>query len=87
MDDLLNIDNDYFDGLSSQIYLSDLQLSKANSSETEAPFSDLQNFVYFRWVFSCKIYYKRDYFDFEIVNFPYLDGDVPRRPSMFIYCN
>ena len=41
LDDLLNIDNDYFDGLISQIYPSALQLNKANSSETEAPFSDL----------------------------------------------
>ena len=30
---------------------------------------------------SCKIYDKRDDFDFDIVNFPFLDGDVPRRPS------
>ena len=28
-----------------------------------------------------KIYDKRDYFDFDIVNFPFLDGDVPRRSS------
>ena len=30
---------------------------------------------------SCKIYDKRDDFDFEIVNFPFLDGDVPRAAS------
>ena len=30
---------------------------------------------------SSKIYDKRDAFDFDIVNFPFLDGDVPRRPS------
>ena len=30
---------------------------------------------------SSKIYDKRDDFDFDIVNFPFLDGDVPRRPS------
>ena len=30
---------------------------------------------------SCKIYDKRDDFDFEMVNFPFLDGDVPRRAS------
>ena len=35
LDDLLNIDNKYFDGLISQIYPSELQLNKANSSETE----------------------------------------------------
>ena len=35
-------------------------------------------------VFS-KIYDKRDDFDFEIVNFPFLDGDVPRSPSYGVY--
>ena len=32
-------------------------------------------------VVSAKICYKRDDFDFEIVNFPFLDGDVPRSAS------
>ena len=35
LDDLLNIDNKYLDGLISQIYPSELQLDKANSSETK----------------------------------------------------
>ena len=30
---------------------------------------------------STKIYDKRDDFDFDMVNFPFLDGDVPRRTS------
>ena len=30
---------------------------------------------------SSKIYDKRDDFDFDIVNFPFLDGDVPRSTS------
>ena len=34
---------------------------------------------------SCKIYDKRDGFDFVIVNFPDLDGDVPRRASYCVY--
>ena len=34
---------------------------------------------------STKIYVKRDDFDFDIVNFPFLDGDVPRRTSYGIY--
>ena len=32
-------------------------------------------------IVSTKIYDKRDDFDFDIVNFPFLDGDVSRRPS------
>ena len=36
-------------------------------------------------IFSTKIYDKRDDFDFEIVNFPFLDGDVPRSTSYGVY--
>ena len=32
-----------------------------------------------------KLYEKRDYFDFEIVIFPFLDGDVPRSTSYGVY--
>ena len=35
--------------------------------------------------FQLKIYDKRAYFDFNIVNFPHLDGDVPRAPSYGVY--
>ena len=38
LDDLLNIDNPYFEGMVNQIYPSELQLNKANTSDTEAPF-------------------------------------------------
>ena len=41
LDDLLNFDNTYFDGMINQIYPSELQLYKTNSSDTEAPFLDL----------------------------------------------
>ena len=36
-------------------------------------------------IVSTKIYDKRDDFDFEIVNFPFLDGDVPRFTSYGVY--
>ena len=41
LDDLLNIDNPYFEQMVGQIYPTDIQLNKANSSDTEAPFLDL----------------------------------------------
>ena len=37
LDNLLNIDNPYFEGMVNQIYPSELQLNKANTSDTEAP--------------------------------------------------
>ena len=38
LDDLLNIDNIYFEHMVDRIYPAELQLNNANSSDTEAPF-------------------------------------------------
>ena len=84
LDDLLNIDNLYFKQMEGQIYPTELQLNKANSSDTEAPFLDL-NLSITNGIVSSKIYDKRDIFNFEIVNFPFLDGDVPRSPSYGVH--
>ena len=84
LDDLLNIDNPYFEGMVNRIYPPELQLNKANTSDTEAPFLDLHLSISNGFV-SSKIYDKRDDFDFDIVNFPFLDGDVPRSTSYGVY--
>ena len=54
----------------SQIYHSELQLNKDNTSDTEAAFLVL-HFSISNDIVSTKIYDKRDDFDFEIVNFPF----------------
>ena len=66
------------------IYPTELPLNKANSSDTEAPFLDL-NLSITNGIVSSTIYDKQDDFNFEIVNFPFLDGDVPRSPSYGVY--
>ena len=81
---LWNTDNPYFEGIVNRIYPPELQLNKANTSDTEAPFLDLHLSISKGFV-SSKIYYKRDDFDFDIVNFPFLDGDVPRSTSYGVY--
>ena len=70
LDDLLNIDNPYFEGIVNQIYPAELQLNQANTSDTEATFSDLHLSISNGFVTS-KIYDKSDDFDFDIVNFPF----------------
>ena len=65
-----------------QIYHTELQLNKANSSDTEYPFLDLS---ITNGIVSSKIHDKWNDFKFKIVNFPYLDGDVPRSPSYGVY--
>ena len=105
----------------SQIYPSELQLNKANTSDTEAAFLDLHLSIsndivlpkivseYIRKYHNHKpqttlrhreeeplnhheipgrrirIYDKREDFDFEIVNFPFLYSDVPRSTSYGVY--
>ena len=67
-----------------RIYPSELQLNKPNVSDTETSFlvshlSISNGFV------KTKIFDKRDNFDFDIVNFPFLDGTVPRSTSYSLY--
>ena len=84
LENLFNIYKTYFDGMVKQIRLSELQLNKANSSDTEAPFLDFHLTISDDFV-SSKMYDKRDEFDFDIVNVPFLDGDIPRATSYGVY--
>ena len=63
-----------------KIYPTELQLNKAISSDAESSFLDL-NLSIKNGIVSSKIEDKRDDFIFKIVNFRFLDGDVPRSPS------
>ena len=65
-----------------RIYPIELQLNEASSSDTEASFLDL-NLCISKGTVSTKIYDKRGDFDFDIVSFPFLDGDVT--PAYFIW--
>ena len=84
LDDLLNIDNNFFDSMVNRIYPSELQLNKAYVSDTEASCLDLHISISDGFV-KTEIYDKRDDSDIGIVNFPFLDGDVPRSTSYGFY--
>ena len=45
LDDLLNIDNTFYDSMVNHIYPSELQLNTANVSDTEASFLDLHSSI------------------------------------------
>ena len=65
LDDLLNIDNVYFEQMVDRIFPAELKLNKANSSDSEAPCLDL-NLSIANGTVSTTIYDKRDDFDFDI---------------------
>ena len=60
LEDLLNIDNPYFEGMVNQIYPPELQLNKANITDTEAPFLDLHLSVANGFVSSKKVLVGKD---------------------------
>ena len=60
-----------------QIYPPELQLNKANTSDTEAPFLNFHLSIS-NGLVSSKIYDKHD-------KFPFLDGDVLCQPSYGVY--
>ena len=82
--DIFTIDNPKFEKHISDIYPAELQLNKANTSEKETSFLDL-NIKVIGSDIHTSVYDKRGGFGFPIVNFPWLSGDVPRLPSYGIY--
>ena len=65
----------------SHIYPTELQMNKANLSDTEAPFGDLGLSIT-NGIVSIKLYDKRDNFVFEIFNFPFLEMFL----APFLWC-
>ena len=84
LDDLLNMDNPYFKQMVSQIYPTNIQFTKANSSDTQAPFLDLDLYIT-DGIVSTKIYDKRDAINFEIVNFFYFLMEILLAPLPMVY--
>ena len=82
--DIFTIDNPIFAEHIPDIYPRELQLNKANTSDKETSFLDLNIKIIGNNIHT-SVYDKRDNFEFPIVNFPWLSGDVPRLPSYGIY--
>ena len=80
LDDIVTIDKPEFKKHIPDKYLTDIQLNKANTSDKETDFLDLNIKVIVSDV-RTSVYDKHDDFRFPIVNFPWLSGDVPRLPS------
>ena len=82
LDDLLNIDNNYFDSMVNRIYPSEPYLNKANVSDTKASFFFIYVYLY-RMVLSILKFMINEMI--LILNFPFLDGAVPRSTSYGVY--
>jgi hypothetical protein len=79
IDDMIVLNaHDAFDQVKDDIYPPELVLNKENSKPDTAHFLDMDITIQ-NGRFVIKLYDKRDDFPFQIVNFPFLDGNVPQR--------
>ena len=84
-DDCVSInDNDIFKNHYSNIYPPEMVLKCTNVSKATCTFLDTRISI-FRGKFKYKSYDKRNDFDFGIVNYPHLDGNVPISTSYGVY--
>ncbi len=83
IDDLISINNKHFNTHISDIFPPELELKETTESTTTVSYLDLlvdiDGFVRF------KLFDKRNYFNFQIVNFPHLDSNIPVKPAYGVY--
>ena len=84
IDDLLTLNNTMFEGEISNIYSPELTLKKTTESDAEVSCLDISIGIC-DGKYTTKVYDKRDNFNFDIVNFPYMCSNVPAKPTYGVY--
>ena len=84
IDDLLTLNNTLFHSAIEDIYPVQLKLKKTSESSTTLSYLDIQITIV-NGKYSTAVYDKRNYFNFKIVNFPFLCSNIPSRPAYGVY--
>ena len=82
---MFSADNDKFGDYVPKIYPKELVLKKTNDDPKEAEYLDLLININDSEKITTKLYDKRDAFGFDIVNFPYMDSNIPAGPAYGVY--
>ena len=86
IDDLLCVSNDNFNKHINEIYPSELILKNTTTTPLETSYLDTTlNIGEGNGTVRISVYDKREDFNFKIVNFPYLDSNIPRNPAYGVY--
>ena len=83
--DMIVFSGKKFSGYLSEMYPSQLTVEKANKSDHLASYLDLTFMIDSGGKNSTNFYDKRDDFDFYIISFPFLSGNIPSGPSYGAY--
>ena len=86
IDDLIVFNNKKFLDYLKEIYPSQLTVEKANKSNHLTDYHDLAFIIDSGGKLSVRLYDKRDDFDFQIVNFPFLSSNIhPDLPLVYTF--
>ena len=86
IDDLLCVNNDNFNKHINEIYPSELILKNTTTTPSETSYLDTTlNIGEGNGTVRISVYDKREDFNFKIVNFPFLDINIPRNPAYDVY--
>ena len=77
IDDVLSLSNSDFDKYIHTIYPPELEIKNTTDSNKSSSYLDLLLSIDANKKLHTKLYDKRDDFDFHIVNFPFLDSNIP----------
>ena len=84
-DDLLAFNDDgMLESVLTAIYPPEMIVNKTNISVRKTIFLDLTISIY-RGKFYVKLYEKRNDYSFDVINYPFLDGNIPKNQSYGIF--
>ena len=81
IDDLLTLNNPHFEQKIPNIYPSQLVLKKTTEATDKLSYLDMYIHIEGRRFFT-SVFDKRDAFKFYIINYPFLDSNIPTKPDM-----
>ena len=84
IDDVLSLNNDKFSDYLRYIYPDELEIKDTTESLLSASYLDLLLDIRDNSICT-KLYDKRDDFDFTIVNYPFLDSNIPASPAYGVF--
>ena len=84
IDDLLTLNNNKFNSVMRNIYPPELTLKRTTELDTKLPYLDVSISVR-HGKFVTEVYDKRDNFNFNVVNYPFMCSNIPARSTIGVY--
>ena len=84
IDDLFSLNIEDFGKYAKEIYPPELELKETTEGKTTASYLDL-SITISNGMLQFKLYDKRDDFNFNIVNYPHIDSNIPEKPAYGVY--